>query len=187
MRKLLFKGIFRRPFTEPPPASSDAAVKELATKLDRAARRRLGRSLAIREVDAGSCNGCELEMQMLNSAVYDLERFGLRFVASPRHAEYATSVDRDSAHEMLAAKVEEGARRQAEEAAAKEREKAEKAASRSTGSRSSGSSRRTSTRSSKGDDGGIVDDVVKSGAFKDFMRTAAREIARGMFGTARRR
>jgi DNA helicase HerA-like ATPase len=103
--------------------------------------------------------------------------------ASPRYATYATPVDRDSAHEMLAVKVEEGARRQAEEAAAKEREKAEKAASRSTGS---GSSRRTSTRSSRDDDG-IVEEVVKSGAFKDFMRTAAREIARGMFGTARRR
>ena len=51
------------------------------------AQRRLGRSLAIREIDAGSCNGCELELQMLNSAVYDIERFGLRFVASPRHAD----------------------------------------------------------------------------------------------------
>jgi DNA helicase HerA-like ATPase len=100
--------------------------------------------------------------------------------ASPRYAKYATVVDRDSAHETLTAKVEEGARRAAEEAAAKEREKAEKAAARSTGSRTS---RRTSTK----DDGGIVEDVVKSGAFRDFMRTAAREIARGMFGTARRR
>ncbi len=99
--------------------------------------------------------------------------------ASPRYARYAAVVDRDSAREMLAVKVEEGARRQAEELAAKEREKAAKDAARSSGS----SSRRTSTK----DDGGIVQDVVKSGAFKDFMRTAAREIARGMFGTARRR
>ena len=52
-----------------------------------AARRRLGHSLAIREVDAGSCNGCELEINALQNAVYDLERFGLRFVASPRHAD----------------------------------------------------------------------------------------------------
>ncbi|MEX1082792.1 MAG: NADH-quinone oxidoreductase subunit B family protein, partial [Xanthobacteraceae bacterium] len=51
------------------------------------ARRRLGRSLSIREVDAGSCNGCELEIHALNNAFYDLERFGLRFVASPRHAD----------------------------------------------------------------------------------------------------
>jgi Ni,Fe-hydrogenase III small subunit len=49
--------------------------------------RRLGRSLSIREVDAGSCNGCELEIHALNNAFYDLERFGLRFVASPRHAD----------------------------------------------------------------------------------------------------
>ena len=47
----------------------------------------LGRSLAIREVDAGSCNGCELEIHALGNAYYDVERFGLRFVASPRHAD----------------------------------------------------------------------------------------------------
>jgi Ni,Fe-hydrogenase III small subunit len=62
-------------------------LAELAAALDRAARRRLGRSLAIREVDAGSCNGCELEIHALSNAFYDLERFGLRFVASPRHAD----------------------------------------------------------------------------------------------------
>ena len=59
----------------------------MAARVDRSARRRLGRSLAIREVDAGSCNGCELEIHALNNAFYDLERFGLRFVASPRHAD----------------------------------------------------------------------------------------------------
>ena len=59
----------------------------LRKQLDRAAHRRLGRSLSIREVDAGSCNGCELEIHALNNAFYDLERFGLRFVASPRHAD----------------------------------------------------------------------------------------------------
>ncbi len=62
-------------------------MKELTTALDRAARRRLGHSLSIRAVDAGSCNGCELEIHALNNAFYDLERFGLRFVASPRHAD----------------------------------------------------------------------------------------------------
>jgi Ni,Fe-hydrogenase III small subunit len=76
-----------RPLTEAPPAADDAALAELAGKLDTAARRRLGRSLSIREVDAGSCNGCELEIHALNNAFYDLERFGLRFVASPRHAD----------------------------------------------------------------------------------------------------
>ena len=77
----------RRPLTEAPPAPDDAALAELAASVDRAARRRLGRSLSIREVDAGSCNGCELEIHALNNAFYDLERFGLRFVASPRHAD----------------------------------------------------------------------------------------------------
>jgi Ni,Fe-hydrogenase III small subunit len=59
----------------------------LAASLDRVARRRLGKSLAIRKVDAGSCNGCEPEIHAVNNAFYDIERFGLRFVASPRHAD----------------------------------------------------------------------------------------------------
>src|SRR5882757_7466213 len=87
MRKLLFESLFRRPFTEQAPSTDDAAVTELATAVGIAARRRLGRSLSIREIDAGSCNGCELEIHALNNAYYDVERFGLRFVASPRHAD----------------------------------------------------------------------------------------------------
>ena len=87
MRRTLLAGMLSRPLTEAPPAADDAALAELAGKLDTAARRRLGRSLSIREVDAGSCNGCELEIHALNNAFYDLERFGLRFVASPRHAD----------------------------------------------------------------------------------------------------
>jgi Ni,Fe-hydrogenase III small subunit len=87
MRRILFEGMVRRPLTEAPPVADDAALAALAANVDRAARRRLGRSLSIREVDAGSCNGCELEIHALNNAVYDLERFGLRFVASPRHAD----------------------------------------------------------------------------------------------------
>ncbi len=87
MRRLLAKNLLSRPLTEAPPAADEAALKELAASVTRAARRRLGRSLAIRQVDAGSCNGCELEIHALNNAFYDLERFGLRFVASPRHAD----------------------------------------------------------------------------------------------------
>jgi Ni,Fe-hydrogenase III small subunit len=87
MRRTLFEGLTHRPLTEPPPSPGDAALAELAANVNRAARRRLGRSLAIREVDAGSCNGCELEIQALNNAFYDIERFGLHFVASPRHAD----------------------------------------------------------------------------------------------------
>jgi len=87
VRKLLFQGLFRQPFTENAPASDDAALTELAIAVGRAGRRRLGRSLSIRQVDAGSCNGCELEIHALNNAYYDIERFGLRFVASPRHAD----------------------------------------------------------------------------------------------------
>ena len=87
MRKLLVKHFLEGPLTEPAPAIDEAAAAELAGRVNEAARRRLGRSLSIREVDAGSCNGCELEIHALNNVLYDLERFGLRFVASPRHAD----------------------------------------------------------------------------------------------------
>jgi Ni,Fe-hydrogenase III small subunit len=87
MRRILFESLLKRPLTEASPGPDDAALAELAGSVERAARRRLGRSLSIREVDAGSCNGCELEIHALNNAFYDLERFGLRFVASPRHAD----------------------------------------------------------------------------------------------------
>ena len=66
-------------------------VEDAPAKLEREVRDRihqvLGRSLAIREVDAGSCNGCEVEITALNNPVYDLERLGIHFVASPRHAD----------------------------------------------------------------------------------------------------
>jgi Ni,Fe-hydrogenase III small subunit len=87
MRRTLFESLVKSPLTEPPPQADESALAELAASVERAARRRLGRSLSIREVDAGSCNGCELEIHALNNAFYDLERFGLRFVASPRHAD----------------------------------------------------------------------------------------------------
>ena len=87
MRKLLFESLLRSALTEQPATPDDAMLAELTESLKRASRRRLGRSLSIREVDAGSCNACELEIHALNNAFYDLERFGLRFVASPRHAD----------------------------------------------------------------------------------------------------
>ena len=87
MRRLLLRSFVQGPLTEPAPLPDDAALAELAARLHQAARRRLGRTLAIREVDAGSCNGCELEIHALGNVLYDLERFGFRFVASPRHAD----------------------------------------------------------------------------------------------------
>src|SRR5213078_3809167 len=87
MRKLLFKSLVQGPLTEPPPAADEAALAELAARVNQASHKRWGRTLSIREVDAGSCNGCELEIHALNNVLYDLERFGLRFVASPRHAD----------------------------------------------------------------------------------------------------
>ena len=87
MPKLLLEGMLKAPLTEAAPLTDEAELAELAAHVDFAARRRLGRSLSIRQVDAGSCNGCELEIHALANPYYDLERFGLRFVASPRHAD----------------------------------------------------------------------------------------------------
>ena len=68
---------------KPQPASLEAVGAELKARIAKV----LGRSLHIREVDAGSCNGCEIEIVGLTSPVYDIERFGIHFVASPRHAD----------------------------------------------------------------------------------------------------
>src|ERR1041384_5537379 len=87
MRKTLLQSLMRAPLTEPAPAPDAAMLAELGANLANSARRRLGRSLSIREVDAGSCNGCELEIHALNNAFYDVARFGIHFVASPRHAD----------------------------------------------------------------------------------------------------
>ena len=92
--------------------------------------------------------------------------------ASPLHAKYNEAVDRDSAHEKLAARIEAGAAKAAEDARVKEMARKQK-------------TERVTTRAKKDDDG-IVMDVVRSRAFKDFMRTAAREVARGMFKSGRR-
>jgi Ni,Fe-hydrogenase III small subunit len=86
MQDALLQGL-RPPLTEPPPEDDDPELAALAASVQYAAAPALGRSLAIRHVDAGSCNGCELEIHALGNAFYDLERFGLRFVASPRHAD----------------------------------------------------------------------------------------------------
>jgi Ni,Fe-hydrogenase III small subunit len=87
MRRTLFESFIHGPLTEPAPKPDEAGLAELAQSVNRAARAKLGRSLSIRQVDAGSCNGCELEIHALSNAFYDLERFGFHFVASPRHAD----------------------------------------------------------------------------------------------------
>ncbi len=84
MRRTLLEGL-KPPLTER--FEADAELEALAAELREGARARLGRGLSIRLVDAGSCNGCELEIHALNNAYYDLDRFGLKFVASPRHAD----------------------------------------------------------------------------------------------------
>jgi Ni,Fe-hydrogenase III small subunit len=87
MRTLLLRSLFLRAATVSAPIPGADALDEVGRALQARARRLFGRSLNIREVDAGSCNGCELEIHALDNAVYDVERFGIRFVASPRHAD----------------------------------------------------------------------------------------------------
>src|SRR5262245_46356405 len=70
MRRIFFESLMRRPLTEAAPVQEQEMLAELGASVERAARRRLGRSLSIREVDAGSCNGCELEIHALNNAFY---------------------------------------------------------------------------------------------------------------------
>lgn len=86
--KLLLQKILKTPVvTESGVPPADAEIEVLGSAISKEVRRLFARSLHIREVDPGSCNGCELEIGGLNSPYYDLERFGLHFVASPRHAD----------------------------------------------------------------------------------------------------
>jgi Ni,Fe-hydrogenase III small subunit len=86
MHKLLRRIVQVGIVTEPAPAP-DAALRTGAARLSEEILKLLGRALAIRHVDAGSCNGCELEIHALNNPYYNLEGLGIRFVASPRHAD----------------------------------------------------------------------------------------------------
>lgn len=83
----LFSKILRTGLVTEEIEGDSGKVIELARDAGEEIRRRLGRALAIREVDAGSCNGCEIEISGLTGPVYDCERFGIHFVASPRHAD----------------------------------------------------------------------------------------------------
>lgn len=83
----LFSKILRTGLVTEPLGPGDDELVTLVRALDARTRRLIGRALAIREVDAGSCNGCELEISGLTGPVYDSERFGIHFVASPRHAD----------------------------------------------------------------------------------------------------
>jgi Ni,Fe-hydrogenase III small subunit len=83
----ILKQIFRTGLkTEAPPQPDDALRREVQ-QINEQILHHVGRALAIRHVDAGSCNGCELEIHSLNNAYYNIEGLGMRFVASPRHAD----------------------------------------------------------------------------------------------------
>src|SRR6266567_6650434 len=83
----LFQKIFKTGIVTEPLGPDEAEIVQLVKQIDARAKRLFGRALAIREVDAGSCNGCEIEITGLTGPVYDSERFGIHFVASPRHAD----------------------------------------------------------------------------------------------------
>jgi Ni,Fe-hydrogenase III small subunit len=83
----LFAKIWKTGIVTEALAAGDPGAVEIARAIEPRVRQLLGRALAIREVDAGSCNGCEVEITGLTSPVYDMERFGMHFVASPRHAD----------------------------------------------------------------------------------------------------
>jgi Ni,Fe-hydrogenase III small subunit len=85
-----------------PPA--DEALRLLQQRLHEEILKHLGRALAIRHVDAGSCNGCELEIHATNSPYYNLERLGIKFVASPRHADMLLVTGPVSRHMVTALK-----------------------------------------------------------------------------------
>ena len=86
MEKIL-RRIARVGVVSEPAPGPDPALRALAQRLDAVVLQRLGRALAIRHVDAGSCNGCELEIHALGNPYYNLEGLGIKFVASPRHAD----------------------------------------------------------------------------------------------------
>lgn len=108
MRRLLLEGMLRKAVTEGPPERVAEFERELGDALTYRLRAKLGRSLSIRHVDAGSCNACELEIHALNNPYYDLERYGIRFVASPRHADVllVTGPVTRNMHEALIATYE---------------------------------------------------------------------------------
>jgi len=83
----LFQKIFHTGIVTEPLAPENVETVQLLHEIERSTQKLFGRALAIREVDAGSCNGCEIEISGLTSPVYDSERFGIHFVASPRHAD----------------------------------------------------------------------------------------------------
>ena len=83
----LFRKIFQTGIVTEPLGPDADEVVQLVKAVSVQAQRLFGRALAVREVDAGSCNGCEIEISGLTSPVYDSERFGIHFVASPRHAD----------------------------------------------------------------------------------------------------
>jgi Ni,Fe-hydrogenase III small subunit len=84
---LLFHKIWKAGIATEALQGGDPTVIEVSREIELRTKALLGRALAIREVDAGSCNGCELEITGLASPIYDMERFGMHFVASPRHAD----------------------------------------------------------------------------------------------------
>jgi Ni,Fe-hydrogenase III small subunit len=100
LRQIIRTGIKTEPAPVPAPADETAAVARLQQQV----LRTLGRALTIRQVDAGSCNGCELEIHALGNPYYNIEGMGIKFVASPRHADLLLVTGPVSKHMAIALK-----------------------------------------------------------------------------------
>lgn len=99
IRQILKTGIKTEKYPQP-----DLALRVEAQQLQEGILRHIGRALAIRHVDAGSCNGCDLEVHALNNAYYNIEGLGIKFVASPRHADLLLVTGPVSRHMEIALK-----------------------------------------------------------------------------------
>ncbi len=100
----IIKQILRTGIKTEAPPKADSALQVNDQQLQQQILKHLGRALAIRHVDAGSCNGCELEIHALNNAYYNIEGLGIQFVASPRHADMLLVTGPVSRHMEIALK-----------------------------------------------------------------------------------
>ena len=100
----IIRQIFRTGIKTEVPPQQDDALRHEVQQINEQILHHVGRSLAIRHIDAGSCNGCELEIQCLNNAYYNIEGLGIHFVASPRHADMLLVTGPVSRHMEIALK-----------------------------------------------------------------------------------
>ncbi len=100
----ILKQIYKTGIKTETPPQADEAMRAVTQRLQQEILEAFGGALAIRQVDAGSCNGCELEIHAVNNAYYNIEGLGIKFVASPRHADLLLVTGPVSQHMEIALK-----------------------------------------------------------------------------------